>query len=111
MKSADDSARAQMALSPNYGHDNLNLPGNVFGIDSPRAPRRVHAQPKWIDTIPRLQYERFRACQGKVQHPTREAAENTAERQTQKWKLNETVRLVVYRCDFCRQFHTGRQYE
>jgi hypothetical protein len=63
------------------------------------------------DTMQYSDYHRFRACQGKVQHPTREAAEATAERQAKKWRLNEGVRLVAYRCDFCRQFHTGRQYD
>jgi hypothetical protein len=64
-----------------------------------------------VDTRQRSDHHRFRACQGKVQHPTREAAEETAERQAKKWRLNETVRLVAYHCEFCRQFHTGRQYE
>ena len=64
-----------------------------------------------VGTMHRRDYHRFRACQGKVQHATREAAEKTVERQAKKWKLNETVKLVAYRCEFCRQFHTGRQYE
>ena len=58
------------------------------------------------------EYERFRACQGKVQHSTRQAAENVAEQLAKRWKLDETVvRLVAYRCDFCRQFHIGRRYQ
>jgi hypothetical protein len=59
----------------------------------------------------RLEYERFRECTGKVSHPTREEAEEVAERQSKRWKLGETVRLVAYRCHFCFRFHTGRQYE
>ena len=56
-------------------------------------------------------YQRFRSCAGKVQHPNRETAEAVAARQTKKWKLGDTVKLVVYRCEFCRHFHTGRHYE
>jgi hypothetical protein len=58
-----------------------------------------------------LEYQRFRECTGKVGHPSREEAEDVAERQSKKWKLGETVRLVAYRCHFCFLFHTGRQYE
>jgi hypothetical protein len=67
---------------------------------------------KWMggSTLPR-DYRRFRACAGKVKHPTRQAAEAIAERQTKKWKLSDSVKLVAYYCDFCRQFHTGRHYE
>lgn len=63
------------------------------------------------DSMVRPEYQRFRECTGKVSHPTREEAEEVAERQSKKWKLGETVRLVAYRCHFCFHFHTGRQYE
>lgn len=59
----------------------------------------------------RHDFYRFRSCSGKVKHATREAAEAIAERQTKKWKLTEPVKLVAYRCEFCHQFHTGRQYD
>jgi len=67
---------------------------------------------KWTggSELPR-DYRRFRACAGKVKHPTRQAAEAIAERQAKKWKLGECVQLVAYYCEFCRQFHTGRRYE
>jgi hypothetical protein len=58
-----------------------------------------------------LEYQCFRECTGKVSHPTREGAEEVAERQSKKWKLGETVRLVAYRCHFCFHFHIGRQYD
>jgi hypothetical protein len=56
-------------------------------------------------------YQCYRECTGKVSHPTREEAEEVAERRSKKLKLGETVRLVAYRCHFCFHFHTGRQYE
>jgi hypothetical protein len=58
-----------------------------------------------------LEYERLRACTGKVRHLSREEAEEVAERQSRKLKLGETVRLKAYRCEFCFNFHTGRNYE
>ena len=59
----------------------------------------------------RQDFYRYRSCTGKVKHPTREAAEAIVERQTEKWKVTEPVKLVAYRCEFCYCFHIGRQYE
>jgi hypothetical protein len=54
---------------------------------------------------------RFRAWTGKRRHATQQEAEQVGARQTNKWKLDERVQLVAYRCGFCHCFHTGRRYE
>jgi hypothetical protein len=46
---------------------------------------------------------RRRQCEGKVRHPTREAAERAA----RLLELQTHGAFSVYRCAFCRRWHVG----